>query len=454
MTPKTIAIIGAGSRGAGFAALIQRYGYLGKVVAVADPRDDYRTALAKTHDIAPQRIFKSWQDFCAQPKLCDAVVIATMDQEHVAPAVACLQKGYDLLLEKPMATSLADCRAIEAAQRKSGGIVAVCHSLRYLKGFRKVKELVAAGAIGRIVTLDLIEQVGFWHQAHSFVRGNWGNESRATFMLLAKSCHDLDFISYLIDRPCLRVSSFGALSYFRRENAPEGSAERCVAAMECGSHGAMRKTNDAPTTPPLQHSNTPSPTLHHSSTPPLQDVICPVEPTCAFSAIKQYVLANRTEWPASVCSLDHSYEAHLQAIRTGPYGRCVWKCDNDVVDHQVVNLQFADDITATFTMTAFSLACARRLRVNGTEGELHFDEKSIVIKSFADRNEQRIDIAPEFGSHGGGDERIVRTWLNALHTRDDRDLVANAQESLKTHTITFAAEKSRREKRTVELTEM
>jgi predicted dehydrogenase len=409
-TPKTIAIIGAGQRGSSFAGQIGQYAHLARVTAVAEPRDEYRNALAKRCGLSDGSIFKTWQEFVEQDRLCDAVVISTMDREHVGPAVQCLRKGYDVLLEKPMSVSLEECRAIEAAQRESGQIVAVCHSLRYQKGFRKVKELIASGRIGRLMAVDLIERVAYWHQAHSFVRGNWGNEERSSFMLLAKSCHDIDYLAYIVGTPCLRASSFGRLSYFSPDHAPEGAALRCTD--------------------------------------------CIIEPTCSYSAIRTYVMTNRTFWPAEVISLDHSYEAHLEAIRTGPYGRCVWHCDNDVVDHQVVSLEFEGDVTATFTMTAFTQGGGRRLRAHGTEGELEFDEETITIRPFGDNNTERIQLGPETGGHGGGDSRVVREWLEALHSRDDSGIVANAQESLRSHTIVFAAETSRREARIVELSSL
>jgi len=411
MIPRTVAILGAGDRGTGFGRLIAQFPQFAKVVAVAEPRDEYRRAFAAAHGLADGMVFRNWEEFCARGQLCDAVVISTMDRQHAGAAVACLQRGYDVLLEKPMAPTLPECRAIEQAQRRTGGILAVCHSLRYNKAFRKVRELLAAGAVGRIMTLDLLEQVIYWHQVHSFVRGKWAREDDSSFMLLAKSCHDIDYICYLLDRPCLRVSSFGALSWFRRENAPAGSTERC--------------------------------------TDP-----CPLEPNCPYSAVRMYVDADRDSWPASVVSLDHSREAHLRAIREGPYGRCAWKCDNDVVDHQVVAMQFADDITATFTMTAFTQQGGRRLRVHGTDGELAFDESSITVRTFADNDVQHISIGRETGGHGGGDLRVVRNWLLALHSRDARSILTDAQESLRTHTIVFAAEKSRREGRMVEISEM
>jgi len=409
-SPKTVAVIGAGGRGVLYGALIAE-NFLEKVAAVAEPRSDYREGFAKRFGIPRERQFKSWQEFVAQPKMCDAVVVATMDRDHVGPAVACLQKGYDMLLEKPMAITLEDCRAIEAAQRQSKAIVAVCHSLRYNKGFRKVFDLAADGAIGKIITIDQLEDVAFWHQAHSFVRGNWGNEGRSAFMLLAKSCHDIDYIAFLAGQPCRRVSSFGSLTYFCRQNAPKGSPERCTDG-------------------------------------------CPAESSCPYSAIKTYVhTADRHLWPANVVSYDHSAAAHLEAIRTGPYGRCIFKCDNDVVDHQVVAMEFEDDITATFTMTAFGFG-GRRVRVHGTEGMLLFQGDKITLHTFRDRNTTTIEVAPESGGHGGGDTRVVREWLQALHAGNDSCIVTNAQESLRTHTIVFAAEKSRREKRTVDMAAM
>lgn len=408
LQPISVAIVGAGGRGQGFAGLIAESAGKAKVVAVAEPRDAYREDIVKAHGVPVSQIFHSWQEFITRPRICDAVILATMDRDHVEPAVACLDHGYHVLLEKPMATTLDDCRAIEAAQRRAGTVVAVCHSLRYQKGFRTVKEILASGRIGRIISLDQLEQVAYWHQAHSFVRGNWGNEGRSSFMLLAKSCHDLDYIAYLIEHPCLRVSSFGNLSYFTRANAPAGSTERCTDG-------------------------------------------CAVERDCPYSAIKRYVHADRTTWPGNVVSHDHSVEAHLAAIQTGPYGRCVYRVDNDVVDHQVVAMEFADDITATFTMTAFTQAGGRRLRVHGTEGELSFDEEQIAVKTFADNNTQVITLGQEAGGHGGGDTRVVENWLQAIREDDPTAVLTSAQESLRTHSIVFAAEQSRREARMVNM---
>lgn len=406
MSSKSIAIVGAGGRGREFARMFAA-NPKARVGAVAEPRADYRQQMALQYGVPNECVFPDWRALVAARPRVDAVFIGTPDGEHVGPALACMDLGYDVLLEKPMGVSLDECQRIEARQRATGRIVAVCHSLRYQAGFRRVKEVLDSGRIGRPITVDLIEQVAWWHQAHSFVRGNWGNSSRSTFMLLAKSCHDIDYLHYLLGRRCLKVSSFGALTYFRPENAPANAGERCVD--------------------------------------------CAAEPSCRYSAIRHYVDGDREAWPAGIVSLDHSREAHYEAIRTGPYGRCVWKCDNDVVDHQTVNLLFQDDVTATFTMTAFTSDGGRRLRINGALGELAFDEKKIVVRIFGEDAVETINLTAGPGTHGGGDQRIADEFVDALHSRDDTRLVANAQESLKTHSVVFAAEKSRLEGRTIDL---
>jgi predicted dehydrogenase len=412
-SPIGVAVLGAGQRGAGFGRHLEASPELAKVAAVAEPRKDYREAFAKAHGLPKDRVFKDWKEFLAKPKVCDAVVVATMDREHAEPAVKALEKGYHLFLEKPMASSLEDCRRIESAQRRSGRMAAVCHSMRYHKVYRRIRELTQSGAIGDLVSMDQIEQVAFWHYAHSFVRGNWAKEAFSSPMLLSKSCHDIDYLAYLSGRKCLRVSSFGNLKYFRPENAPKGAAKRCTDS-------------------------------------------CPLESSCAYSALKLYVHADREEWPGSVPSADHSLEAHLEAVRTGPYGRCVWHCDNDVVDHQVVALEYEGGITATFTMSAFTQELGRKVTLHGTEGDLFYDEAqgALTLRHFAGNDIERMELGQESGGHGGGDARALRGWLEAIRSGDRKSILTDAQESLRTHTIVFAAEKARLEKKVVELSEM
>ena len=384
---------------------------LGRVTAVAEPRDAYRQRFAQRHGLPERGVFRDWREFFDGPRRCDAVVVSTLDRDHVGPAVAASRGGYHLLLEKPMAVTLEDCRTIAGAQAAAGTVSSVCHSLRYHAGFAALKEAVAAGRIGRPVTMDQLEQVTWWHQAHSFVRGNWGREERSTFMLLAKSCHDIDYLAHLASpSACRRVCSYGSLAYFNRANAPADSADRCLD--------------------------------------------CPREPRCPYSAVRAYVDADRESWPAVVVAADHSREAHLEAIRTGPYGRCVWRADNDVVDHQVVALEFDGGLTATFTMTAFTQHDGRQIRVHGTEGEIEFTEERMQVRTFADRRDQDVAFEAEEGGHGGGDARVVRSFLAAVQRGDPSLVSTDIQESLRTHTIVFAAERSRRTGRAVELSEM
>ena len=406
-----VAIVGAGDRGTAFGRIIASIPEWAEVTAVAEPRREYREIFAAQYKLAPAAVFTDWPGLAARAaELCDAVIVCTPDRDHVAPAVAFLEKGRHMLLEKPMATSLEDCRRIARAQAAAGTVTSVCHSLRYNRGFATLKQLVDSGRIGRVVTVDQLEQVAWWHQAHSFVRGKWGNEGRSSFMLLAKSCHDIDYIAHLVGRECRRVQSFGSLTFFTRENAPAGSAERCVD--------------------------------------------CSLVKTCPYSAVRVYVDADREDWPAEVVSPDHSREAHLRAITEGPYGRCVWKCDNDVVDHQVVSMEFETGVTATFTMTAFTQAGGRKIRVHGTEGDVEFTEEKMVVRTFADARREEIVFERDQGGHGGGDERLLVSFLGAVREGKPSLVLTDVQESLRTHTIVFAAERSRRQGRMVELEEM
>jgi predicted dehydrogenase len=411
MAEISVAVIGVGNRGYGFAKAIRASG-LGKIVAVAEPRAITRAAFAKDFGLAPENVFSSWQELTAKAKLCDAVVIATMDQDHVEPAEACFAKGYHVLLEKPMATSLEDCKRIERAHSKAGSIAAVCHSLRYHAGFFKLKELAESGVIGELVSMDQLEQITYWHFAHSYVRGNWGNEARSSFMLMAKSCHDVDYMSYLMGKDCEKVSSFGSLQYFNAAHAPKGATARCTDG-------------------------------------------CPVEKDCLYSSLKVYVdVEKRDDWLSGACAEEHDRESHLKAVQTGPYGRCVWKTDNDVVDHQVLALQYAGGATGTLTTTAFCADAGRKVRLHGTLGEMFFDEhlNEILLKVYG-KAPETIALAHESGGHGGGDERVVKSWLMAIQKNDPALIRTTPQESLKTHTIVFAAEASRKEGKTMSLKE-
>jgi len=414
--PVKLLIVGAGSRGGGFAGYAAKYPGRAVVVGVAEPREFYRNRLAEAHRIPEANVFDDWQPAAERERFADAAVIATPDAVHAGPAVALAKKGYHMLLEKPMATNEEDCRRIAAAAIDNGIIFAVGHVLRYTVYTQQLKSIVDSGAIGEAVCIQHLEPVGYWHQAHSFVRGNWGNEARSSFMLMAKSCHDLDWLRYIMGVRCLRVSSFGSLCHFRKEHKPEGAGDRCLD--------------------------------------------CPVEPDCAYSARKIYlgrVAAGHTGWPVDILTPDVTVEGVTEALRAGPYGRCVYECDNDVVDHQVVNMEFEGGRTATFTMTAFTEAGGRKTRIFGTRGQIEGDGREIRVFDFLTDRAQTVDTeagdASIPGGHGGGDHRLMSSFISAVANNDPEMILSGAAETLETHLMVFAAERARREGTVVQVPE-
>lgn len=417
MKPVRVIIAGLGGRGRGFARYIAKHPDEARLVGVAEPIDGRREPRAAAHAIPRENVFTDWADMAARPRFADAVIIATQDAMHVEPVAAFAALGYHILLEKPMAPNEADCRRIVETVKAHDLIFGVCHVLRYTRYTRRFKALIDSGAIGEVVGMQHLEPVGYWHQAHSFVRGPWRNEAESSFMLLAKSCHDIDWIRHIMGVPCRSVSSFGSLKHFRKEERPEGAAERCVD--------------------------------------------CPVEPTCCYSAKKIYFGRfdrGHTGWPvASLVDGEITRENLTEAVRTGPYGRCVYACDNDVVDHQVVNMLFEGERTATFTMTAFNKHEGRKTRVFGTKGELcgdaslihHFDfltDETTVIDT-------KIPDGTASGGHGGGDEGVTEAFLAAVATGDRSRILTGPDETLESHLMVFAAERARRENRVVSLQE-
>jgi predicted dehydrogenase len=402
------AVVGAGDRGTAYARWIAANPDRARVVAVAEPREHRREVLAAEHGIPPERVFSSWQALAAEPRLADAAIVATRDDEHVAPAIALAGKGYHLLVEKPLAPTEAECRTLVTAVVDAGVLFAVCHVLRYRPYTTLLKQVVDAGRIGTVQSVQHLEPVGWWHYAHSFVRGNWRRADEASFMLLAKSCHDIDWLRHVVGRPISRVSSFGSLNHFRAENKPAGASGRCLD--------------------------------------------CAVEPYCAYSSTRLYlgmVRAGSTGWPVSVLVDEVTEESVRQALRDGPYGRCVYDCDNDVVDHQVVAMEFAGGATATFTMTAFTPHAGRRTQIFGTRGFIDGDGDRLSIYDFVGRQTEELTPSPaslgvDAGTgHGGGDGGLMDAFTTAVATGDSAPILSGPAESLETHVAVFAAERAR-----------
>ncbi len=401
-----IIIVGAGGRGSIYADIAANDKNRANIVGVAEPRAQSRNSLVEKFNIPAENVYEDWKELAKRDRFADAVIIATQDRMHTAPVVQFAKMGYHILLEKPMAPSKEECAQIVEAAKASKKIFAVCHVLKYTPFARKIKEVLDSGAIGDLVSLDQIEPVGYWHMAHSFVRGHWRNEQESSFMLLAKACHDLDLIRYLVGKRCKSISSFGSLKHFKRANQPEGASDRCTA--------------------------------------------CKLELECPYSAIKIYLGSFRKgdRWPTDAITTDLSEAGILNALHTGPYGRCVYACDNNVVDHQVVNMQFEDEITATFTMTGFSKMDHRRIALFGTKGELACDGTKITVFDFLTETTREIDCyageASLEGGHGGGDEGLIGNFIEAVREGDSSKIWSGIDESLESHLMVFAAEEARR----------
>ncbi|MFI7541916.1 Gfo/Idh/MocA family protein [Actinoplanes sp. NPDC049599] len=406
----TLALVGAGLRGRTYARHAVASGQ-GRVVAVAEPDPHRRAGAAAEFGIPAARVYADWAGLAAAGRLADAAVVATQDRLHRAPAVALAGLGYHLLLEKPMAPTEAEAAEIAAAAVRAGVILAVCHVLRYTPYTRLVKGLLDEGRIGRLVSVEHLEPVGWWHHAHAFVRGNWRREDDSGPMLLTKSCHDIDWLVHLFGGVPERVSSFGSRTHFRASQRPDGAADRCLD--------------------------------------------CPLESACPYSAKRLYLgaLADPAQhfWPLGAVTEEATEQAVLHALRTGPYGRCVYAADNDVVDHQVVLMEFTGGATCSFTMSAFTPMEHRHTRLMGTHGYLDGDGRRLRHVDFRTGAETTLDSGAADG-HGGGDEALVAAFLAAVATGDPALIPSDAARSLASHRVVWAAERARRAGEIVRLT--
>ncbi len=400
-----VILVGAGSRGKMYAKRLKDQG-VGDVVAVCEPIESRRRAVKEYHGLPDEACFESWEMLLSRPRIADLCVIATMDKEHTAPAIAAIEKGYNLLLEKPIAANVEDIKLIEAAAKKKGVFVLVCHVLRYTPFWKAIKSILNDGKIGKIMNIQHAECVGNIHQSHSFVRGNWSNSEKSTPMILQKCCHDMDILYWLIGERCEAVQSFGALSHFCIESAPQEAPDFCVQG-------------------------------------------CKYANECPYNAVKLYYDDKDNAWfrNAATHKASATDEDVMRAISESDYGRCVYKSNNNVVDHQIVNLQFGGGVLVSFTMSAFNKG-GRYIRIMGTSGELtaSVDSDTIKLYTFADKKTVELPIASLGDSivdgHGGGDMGIIEA-VRDLFMGKENISVSDISESLHSHLIAFAAEESR-----------
>ncbi len=410
-TPRqvTVLVLGAGQRGAVYASYAARYPDAMKVVGVADINPVRLAKMADEHGVEEKYRFSDWSEALAAGKIADAVVISLPDDVHYKPCMKALDMGYHILLEKPVAPTRRECEDIRDMANRKGAIVAVCHVLRYAPYFVALKRVVDSGMIGRLVSVQHLEPIRYAHMAHSYVRGNWHNSQKTTPIILAKSCHDLDIIRWIVGSPCRSISAYGDLSFFTRENRPEGATRRCTDG-------------------------------------------CPHESRCPYSAIDIYTRKNQHTYvfdnlPPRGAERE---QAIIEYLKTTDYGRCVFDMDNDQCDHYVANMEFANGVTAAFSMEAFTVTGGRRTRLMGTHGMVEGDMKKFTVTEFLTGETQEwsaadvVEVAEYAGhGHGGGDLCLARDFVNAVGNNDPGRLTSSIDVSTESHVMGFCAEDSR-----------
>lgn len=416
--PLRLACIGCGSRAQTYTALAARQPERFQVVAGADPVAERVDKVRRNSGREDFRGFADADALLAAGQIADVMLVATQDNDHYRHCRGALQAGYHVLLEKPISTRVEQVLEIERLARAADRRVMVCFVLRFAAFYRKVKEIVQSGVLGEIASIQASEGVMPWHQAHSFVRGHWSVVAKSSPMIISKCCHDTDIVHWLVGRRCLRVASFGSLEFFRPQRAPAGAPARCTDG-------------------------------------------CPVGDTCAFNALR-YTTDMRAGWLPMV--YDRAAEATSDEIvawlRTSPWGRCVYRCDNDAVDRQVLALEFEGGVTGTFTMTAFENG--RHIEIYGTRGVLkggetyrkHFGSHLIFFPH--EGEPVRYTVQAEDGGyelHGGGDPGLVNALYDEMTRPPESPLAAGLDSTVHSHLIGFAAEEARLTGRTVNVDE-
>jgi len=398
-TPVRVILIGAGHRGNVYAGYADKHKNELQIAGVADTNRQRRQLISKRHHIPKENCFPDWQDVFARQKFADAVIIATPDGLHTEPCLAAMEAGYDVLLEKPIAPTEEECRQILQKARETGRIVGVCHVLRYSPYFRELKEVLNAGLIGNIISIQHMEPIGHVHMSHSYVRGKWRNSKSATPIILAKSCHDTDIIRWLVNSAVHDVHCFGNLRWFTEANAPEGSTEKCTDG-------------------------------------------CAVEHICPYSALQIYLRDRQRlyvfDLPDNAQNLD---DLILEKLKTTNYGRCVYRMDNDQPDHLTVNMLFENGVTAAFSMEAHVSYEGRRTRIMGSSGDIVGDMETFVMTDF--RTGKQTSWKMKTDTHGGGDHRLIKDFVQAVAQQNTALLNSSIDTSVESHLVAFAAEKSR-----------
>ena len=400
-SPARIVVIGAGNRTNKYLEYAVLHPDRLKLVGVVEPVDIRRENLARKFDVPQSACFASYEDFFKTPVPADAIIIGTPEDKHFIPCMKAIDAGYHVLLEKPIAQTQQECLAILENSKRKGVIVGVCHVLRFHPYFMKIKEVIDSGELGQIISINHYAEINLDRTTHGYVRGSWNRAEKTNPMLIAKCCHDIDFLLWLCGSKCTKVSSFGSLRWFRKENAPVGSAERCID--------------------------------------------CSIEKSCPFSAVDLY--KNRKQW---IRNFDVPQGSTIEEVidkelASGPYGRCVYHCDNDVADHQVLNMELENQTTISFVANAFTLDDFRSTHIKMTYGEIDGDETTLRVRKFRGGEVQVFDFSDLIGKpfHAGADLNIIDDFLDAIADNNRNELRTTIEQSVDSHVVCYEAENSR-----------
>lgn len=410
----TAVVVGAGNRSLVYASYASKHPEELRIVGVVEPDVSRRRLAAERFGLPPEACFSTVEELTAGgTRLADAAINGTMDELHVETTVPLLRAGYHVLLEKPIGITEEEVETIRQEARRNDRIVMVCHVLRYAPFYRAIKERLVEGEIGEIVNIQTAEHVSYHHMAVSFVRGKWNSKEKCgSSMIMAKCCHDTDLLSWLAgDAKPVKVSSFGSLMQFRPDKAPEGSGTRCL-------------------------------------------VDCRIEDSCPYSARKNYIeqgLWKSYVWPNWHLGSRPTEEQLAESLRTdNPYGRCVWRCDNDVVDHQSVIVEFDSGATASHNMIGATSRPCRIIHIVGTKGEMLgvMEDGEFVVRTHDARKgreyaEEKVKIDVAGDNHGGGDLRLVHDFVRVLRGEQPSISTTSLDQSIDGHRIGFAAERAR-----------
>lgn len=420
MKPVTTIIVGAGHRGVGYGSYSEAHPDELQVVGVADPDPVRRRRTQERFGFPDENCFETAEQLASRPQLADTVINGTMDADHVPTTLPLLERGYDVLLEKPICPTRDELMELLHTVRRTGRNVLVGHVLRHAPFYAEVRRRVAEGEIGEIINVNTTERVSYHHMAVGFVRGKWNQKATSNPILMAKCCHDLDLIAWMKSgiRP-LRVSSLGSLMHFRPEKAPKGSGTRCL-------------------------------------------VDCQIEADCPYSARKHYLeqkLWGTYAWHCLEYLGEPTEEDKIKSLKTdNPHGRCMWACDNDVVDHQSVIIEFADGCIGNHSLMTGTAKPCRTIHLVGTKGELEgsVEDGSFVMR-FADARpnceyiETPVDLNVSMDMHGGGDMRLVQDFVRVVRGEQPSLSTTQLEDSIYGHLIGFAADDAMEQKQVIAL---